>query len=127
MLRLAGPAPSLRRPLSSNLVPRTSLPDASVLFAVLFTDNAGMGALRAEHLEAHIAWVEDNKSWVLVAGSLRHEPQDVPRGGLWVVEAESKNDVLEKMKSDPFFCCGLRQSVEVLHWSKALQHHKSLI
>ena len=53
MLRLAGQAPFRRWPLSSNLVLRTSLPDASMLFAVLFTDNAGMGALRAGHLEAH--------------------------------------------------------------------------
>jgi hypothetical protein len=98
-----------------------------MLFAVMFTDNPGHGALRAEHLDAHIDWVDDHKDVVLVAGSLRDEPQAVPRGGLWVVEAQSKAAVLELMKTDPFYTCGLRQSVEVLYWSKALQDHKALV
>ena len=93
-----------------------------MLFAVLFTDKPGQGALRAQHLQAHIDWVADHQDQVLVAGSLRHEPQDVPRGGLWVVEAASKDAVHALMQSDPFWTCGLRQSVEVLHWSKALDH-----
>lgn len=57
---------------------------------------------------------------VLVAGSLRVEPGAVPKGGLWVVEAASKQAVLDLIKSDPFYTCGLRQGVEVLYWSKAL-------
>lgn len=91
-----------------------------MLFAVLFNDKPGHGALRAEHLQAHIQWVADHSDAVLVAGSLRVEPKETPKGGLWVVEAASKEVVLELMQSDPFYTCGLRQGVEVLHWSKAL-------
>jgi uncharacterized protein len=98
-----------------------------MLFAVLFTDKPGHGDLRAEHLEAHIKWVEAHKEAVLVAGSLRVEPQGVPKGGLWVVEAESKSSVIDLMASDPFYIFGLRQSIEVLHWSKALQNHQALV
>ena len=98
-----------------------------MLFAVLFTDKPGQGHLRAENLAAHIAWVDQHKEVVLVAGSLREEPQDTPRGGLWVVEAESKASLLEMMKSDPFYTCGLRQTIEVLHWNKALPNHKALV
>lgn len=92
-----------------------------MLFAVLFTDKPGHGALRAQHLQAHIEWVAQHQDEVLVAGSLRTEPDAVPRGGLWIVEAASKARVLELMQTDPFHTCGLRQSVEVLHWSKALE------
>ena len=92
-----------------------------MLFAVIFTDKPGQGALRATHLQAHIAWVEEHQHTVLVAGSLRVQPQDVPRGGLWIVEADSREDVLALMQTDPFWTCGLRQGVEVLHWSKALE------
>ena len=92
-----------------------------MLFAVLFTDKPGYGALRAENLEAHVRWVAEHRDSVLVAGSLRVEPGEVPKGGLWIVEAPSKLVVLEMMKSDPFYTCGLRQDVEVLHWSKALE------
>lgn len=92
-----------------------------MLFAVIFTDKPDHGALRAEHLQAHIQWVAEHQESVLVAGSLRVEPGQVPKGGLWIVEAPSKTSVLELMQSDPFYTCGLRQSVEVLHWSKALE------
>jgi len=98
-----------------------------MLFAVLFTDKPHHGALRAEHLAAHIDWVDLHKDVVLVAGSLREEPQQVPRGGLWVVEAPSKEAVFELMKTDPFWTCGLREKVEVLHWGKALEHHSAWV
>lgn len=98
-----------------------------MLFAVLFTDKPDHGALRAEQLQAHIDWVDRHKDTVLVAGSLRHEPKEVPKGGLWVVQAPSKQAVMDLLVSDPFYTCGLRQSVEVLHWSKALEHHQALV
>ena len=92
-----------------------------MLFAVIFSDKPGHGALRAEHLHAHIDWVAQHQDAILVAGSLRTEPGAVPKGGLWVVEAPSKEAVLDLMQSDPFHRCGLRADVEVLHWSKALE------
>ena len=98
-----------------------------VLFAVLFTDKPGQGALRQEHLQSHIEWVAEHKDKVLVAGSLRHEQGEVPKGGLWVVEAESKVAVHELMKTDPFFIIGLRQSIEVFFWSKALPDYQALV
>ena len=91
-----------------------------MLFAVLFTDLPGHGALRAQHLQAHIDWVAEHADTVLVAGSLRVEPGDVPKGGLWIVEAESKEAIHQLMQTDPFWTCGLRERVEVLHWNKAL-------
>ena len=91
-----------------------------MLFAVLFTDRPDQGALRAKHLQAHIDWVAANQAQVRVAGSLREEPGQVPKGGLCIVEAESKDAVHQLMQSDPFWTCGLRERVEVLHWSKAL-------
>jgi uncharacterized protein len=95
--------------------------NARMLFAVLFTDKPGQGALRAHHLQAHIDWVAAHRANVLVAGSLRETPETTPRGGLWIVEAASKEAVHTLMQTDPFLTCGLRQSVEVLHWSKALE------
>lgn len=91
-----------------------------MLFAVIFTDRPGQGALRSQHLQAHIDWVAGHQDQVRVAGSLRREPGQVPQGGLWIVEAPSKESVHQLMQTDPFWTCGLRESVEVLHWSKAL-------
>ena len=91
-----------------------------MLFAVIFTDRPGQSALRSDHLQAHIDWVAAHQAHVRVAGSLREEPGQVPKGGLWIVEAPSKDSVHQLMQSDPFWICGLREQVEVLHWSKAL-------
>jgi uncharacterized protein YciI len=91
-----------------------------MLFAVLFTDKPDQGALRAANLQAHIDWVAQQQGVVLVAGSLRVEPGATPKGGLWIVEAPSKAAVMAVMATDPFYTCGLRQGIEVLHWSKAL-------
>ena len=62
-----------------------------MLFAVLLTDKPGLGELRARHLQAHIEWLELNKDVIPVGGSLRQELGDVPKGGLWISEAKSKN------------------------------------
>lgn len=91
-----------------------------MLFAVIFTDRPGQGTLRSTHLQAHIDWVAAHQAQVLVAGSLRDEPGQVPQGGLWIVEAPSKAAVHQLMQTDPFWTCGLRESVQVSHWSKAL-------
>ncbi len=91
-----------------------------MLFVVLFTDRPDQGALRATHLQAHIEWVSAHQEQVRVAGSLREALGQVPKGGLWIVESESKESVHQLMQTDPFWTCGLRQRVEVLHWSKAL-------
>ena len=91
-----------------------------MLFSDIFTDRSGQGALRAAHLQAHIDWVAAHQAQVRVAGSLREEPGQLPKGGLWIVEAPSKDSVHQLMQTDPFWTCGLRERVEVLHWSKAL-------
>jgi len=71
-------------------------------------------------MEAHLEWIEANRSWVLLAGSLREAPGIAPVGGLWVVDAASKEDVLEKIESDPFWTAGLRSGVDVFFWGMAL-------
>ena len=98
-----------------------------MLFAVLFTDKPDLGHVRAANLQAHIQWLEKNKEFIPVGGSLRSEPQAVPKGGLWVAEAESKSQLEELPKTDPFFIAGLRQSYEILHWSKANPERQVLV
>jgi uncharacterized protein len=90
-----------------------------MLFAVLFTDKPGHGEIRAENLQAHIDWLEKHKDVIPVGGSLRNAVGETPKGGLWIAEAESKLQIEELLRTDPFYISGLRQSYEILHWSKA--------
>jgi uncharacterized protein YciI len=92
----------------------------NVLFVVLFIDRPDQAALRATYLQAHIDWVGAHQAQVRVAGILREQLGQVPQGALWIVESESKESLHQLMQTDPFWTCGLRQGVQVLHWSKAL-------
>lgn len=98
-----------------------------MLFDVLFTDKPGHGDVRARHLQAHVEWLERNKDVLPVGGSLRHALGELPVGGLWVAQAESKAQLDDLIKSDPFFLAGLRQRYEILHWSKANAERMVLI
>lgn len=100
---------------------------ASMLYAVIFTDKPGLGAVRAAHLQAHIAWLEQHRDVVPVGGSLRQMPGDVPKGGLWIAQAESVAQIEALIQTDPFVVAGLRQSYEILHWSKANAERQVLI
>jgi len=95
-----------------------------MLFAVIFTDKPGQGELRAKCLSDHIEWLEVNKDIIPVGGSLRVEQGLVPKGGLWIAQAESKTQLEELLKTDPFYTNGLRQSYEILYWSKANDERK---
>jgi uncharacterized protein len=98
-----------------------------MLFAVIFKDKANSAELRKSHLAAHIAWLDLHQSIVRIGGSLRSELNHTPAGGLWIVEVDSKKTILDLIETDPFWIAGLRQSVEVFHWSKAFEERKSLI
>ena len=95
-----------------------------MLFAVIFKDKPDRADLRERNLEAHVVWLNEHRAKILIAGSLRENPNVTPLGGLWVVEEESKKAVTQLLSSDPFFTCGLRQDVQVLHWNKAFPGRK---
>ncbi|NCW86374.1 MAG: hypothetical protein EBV69_09910 [Oxalobacteraceae bacterium] len=65
--------------------------------------------------------------YLQISLAFRQELGDVPKGGLWISEAKSKNQLDDLLKTDPFYIAGLRQSYEILHWSKANEERKVLI
>ena len=67
------------------------------------------------------------KSKIPIGGSLRHAPSEIPIGGLWIAEAESKPQLEDLFKTDPVYTAGLRASWQILHWSKANDLRKVLI
>jgi len=95
-----------------------------MLYVVRFTDKPNSAAKRKELLPAHIAWLDENKATILVAGSLRPEQGEDPVGGLWVVEANDKKTIEALFQTDPFWANGLRQNYEILYWSKAFPERR---
>ena len=113
--------------LAAPVASQAEVGNYAMLFAVLFIDKAMYGVVRAAHLQAHIDWLEHNKDVIPVGGSLRHELGETPKGGLWIAEAESKLQLEELLKTDPFYIAGLRESYEILHWSKANAQRRVLV
>jgi uncharacterized protein YciI len=98
-----------------------------MLFIAQFEDKAGVGELRTKLLQDHFAFLDSAKEKVLVAGSVREIPSDKPLGGLWIIEAESEEEVREIFKDDPFWVNGLRASVRINKWVKAFPDRKTLV
>ena len=44
-----------------------------------------------------------------------------------MVEAKTKSEAAEIFKSDPFRTKGMREKVEIYHWSKAFPDEKALV
>src|SRR5262245_35490564 len=90
-----------------------------MLFIARFTNNPERLGLLSQHYPAHVQWLKEHESVILVPGAIRTEPDAQPIGGLWIVRAESKAEVEALFKSDPFWVNGLRAGYEILYWSKA--------
>lgn len=90
-------------------------------WAAIFSDKTGEAAaeIRAEHLVAHQAYLRNNKGRIQLCGAMRPEPGGAPVGGLWLFEADSKDDVLALIAQDPFQIHGLRATTDVYFWAPA--------
>ncbi len=98
-----------------------------MLFAVLFEDNPELGGhVRKRHMPAHLAFLERNAAKICAAGPLLSST-DQAEGGLWLVEAESHDDVDALVKEDPFWPTGLRRSFRVLTWRQVFADGQRLI
>lgn len=98
-----------------------------MLFIVRLNDKPDVLTTRQQHFDAHLKWLKDNQKMILVAGSLRTKPEADPVGGCWIVEAPDKETVKTLLLSDPFWTNGVRDKVEILHWSKAFPDRDALI
>ncbi len=90
-----------------------------MLFILRFINNPDKVHLVPQLYPAHVEWLKERQSVVLVPGAIRTDPDKPPVGGLWIVNAESKAEVEQLFQTDPFWVNGLRQGYEILYWSKA--------
>jgi uncharacterized protein YciI len=96
-----------------------------MLFIVQFEDKPGVAELRQKLMSEHFSFLDRRKDKVLVAGSVREIPSDLPLGGLWIVEAENEAEVRDVFKDDPFWVNGMRASVRINRWVKAFPDRKT--
>ncbi len=88
-------------------------------FVAIMTDKPNTQDLRAQNYDAHRAFIDANRSAIVLSGPMKAEEGGPARGGLWVIEADSKSAAEAIIHNDPFYKVGLRGSVEVYHWGAA--------
>ncbi len=89
-----------------------------MLFAVLLRDDPERLHLRQSHVEEHLTYVAAQDGRIIAGGALRSKSEDAPQGALWLVHADTVENAQVIVEGDPFFKLGLRQSVDIFHWSK---------
>lgn len=96
-------------------------------FVVLFEDNPSANpGIRKTHMSAHLAFLEGNASKVEAAGPLITR-SGAGAGGLWLVEADSADEVEKLVHEDPFWPTGLRQDFTILEWRQVFADGRRLI
>ena len=98
-----------------------------MIFIARFTNKPEAAALLRQHYPAHLEWLKQHDSTIIVAGALRSEPDTTPVGGLWLVRANNRSEVEALFRTDPFWVQGLRQSYEILIWTNALPEKTILL
>ena len=89
-----------------------------MLFAVMFEDEPAQAEdLRRKHLPDHLQFLEKNRERLIAAGPLL-SAADETQGGLWLVEADDREEVEQLVREDPFWPTGLRKSVRIAQWKK---------
>jgi uncharacterized protein YciI len=86
-------------------------------YVVFFTDNSDQADARKRLMPAHLNFLEQHRNHIRAAGPFRDTDSN-EAGGLWLVDAESRESVTDLVHQDPLWPTGLRKSVRVLQWSQ---------
>lgn len=96
-------------------------------FIILFEDQPGANQdIRKTHMAAHLSFLEASADKISAAGALS-KPSGEAAGGLWLVDAETEDDVERLVHGDPFWPTGLRKSFTILKWNQVYADGARLI
>jgi uncharacterized protein len=86
-------------------------------YAVMFEDNEEKASKRGEFMKEHLAFLR-SKAQISSAGPMKNAETGLPAGGMWLVRAGSREEVVDLVMADPFWPTGLRKSFKILEWSR---------
>ncbi len=96
-------------------------------FIILFEDAAEADPdIRKTHMANHLEFLERNSDKIEAAGPLT-DADGCGRDGLWIVEANSEDDVDKLVHEDPFWPTGLRKSYSIINWRQVYANGSRLI
>jgi uncharacterized protein YciI len=96
-------------------------------YAVLFEDNDEFAHMRPKFMANHLQFLADNSDRIEIAGPMKEAQSQQPAGGLWMIDAESPEQVQALVETDPFWPTGLRKSIRILEWTHVYAYGKNMI
>jgi len=84
----------------------------------MFEDNEEKAGKRGEFMKEHLAFLKSNAKQIAAAGPMKDSETGLPAGGMWLVSAQSREEVIELVMTDPFWPTGLRKSFKILEWTR---------
>ena len=96
-------------------------------FIILFEDAPDADPdIRKTHMARHLDFLEKNADKIDAAGPLS-DPAGLARDGLWIVEADTAEDVDRLIHEDPFWPTGLRKAYAIIKWTQVYSAGSRLI
>ena len=87
-----------------------------MLYALICTDKPNSTAVRLEARARHLAYIEQHKAKIPIAGPFVSEDGQTMTGSLIVLEADSLDAVKAFSAGDPYTQAGLFLHVEIKPW-----------
>ncbi len=76
---------------------------------VLFTDTPEMIAVREKHFDDHIAYLKAHPEIFVDGTALAPEEGSNPTGGMWIVKATNRDNIVQLIQGDPMYLSGHRK------------------
>jgi len=96
-------------------------------FAIITTDKANSGELRASHRPPHLEYLKANQHLLLAAGAMLHDDGSTGEGGILLVDTDDRAVAERFIADDPYSKVGLFEKVLVTRWRKAFFDGKALV
>lgn len=88
-------------------------------FFIQTFDKEGAVELRAEHRMEHLRYLDDTKDALLACGAKFDEETGNAKGGVYLVDVETREEAEAYIANDPFSKVGLFSDVQIEYWRKA--------
>lgn len=95
-------------------------------YIVIVEEGTEMIPVREALEPAHLAFLEQHRAEIPMAGGLRDEHGGPYVGGLWVFEVASRQRAVELVEADPYYQANPRK-YRLLAWGKALPQFQVLM
>ena len=97
-------------------------------FAIITRDKEGGAAIRKDYQDEHRRYLDQHKHMLLAAGAmLDDEESHGAHGGVLLVEADSREQVVAFVENDPFQREGLFGELLITRWRKAFFDFERLV